>query len=297
MYCVIAISAVPVLDRTDMCSVFAFAAERTLEPVYYTVWRCALRIFVVYKRSNICCKQSSVCRRRYFFREYCSDVHWLSAGTCVAMCLQKEVEVQFCAAGILVLSLRVHLCLHCNNSYMQVTLSTWVRATRHDKNTIWKTVVIGRAAEALLWEVGRGRENICAVSEAQRRKYCWLCCFYPYDKDHAQGIAALLVIWEVKNLVVPYRENMRITNIRRNWTFGVLTRVSMWLFKEGDSLEIAEWRLSVAPTRERCNVRWWKSEIACKAYITGNELSVYGDVGLEAESKAAKYGEKISCDV
>lgn len=123
-----------------------------------------------------------------------------------------------------------------------------------------------------------------------------------YDKDHAQGIAALLRHMRVKNLVVPYRENMKNNEYKNEIErLAVDKSVNVMYFKEGDSLEIGGVALEAfAPTqRNAANRAMDENQKSLIVKLTYGETSFLftGDVGLEAESKAAKYGEKISCDV
>lgn len=124
-----------------------------------------------------------------------------------------------------------------------------------------------------------------------------------YDKDHAQGIAALLRLMKVENLILPYRgedmEKQEYKEIIEDAASNQGTNVMY--FKEGDSLAVGGARFDVyAPTVQNAENRGFEeNEKSLVVKMTYGKTSFLftGDIEEAAEAKLIHYGDKIQSDV
>ena len=123
-----------------------------------------------------------------------------------------------------------------------------------------------------------------------------------YDKDHAQGIAAVLNMMEVDNLILPFRPN----GYKNEYKAGIEKlaaekKINIMYFKEGNSLTLGDVRLDAyAPTLNHAqNSGLEENEKSLVLKMTYGDTSFLftGDIGKTAEAKLVNYGEKINCDV
>ena len=123
-----------------------------------------------------------------------------------------------------------------------------------------------------------------------------------YDKDHAQGIAALLNDMEVENLVVPYRKNDEESEYKKKINaLAVDKGINVMYFKEGDKVSVGGAVFeAVAPTlKNAANRAMSENQKSMMLKLTYGKTGFLfaGDVEVGEESRAAKLGEKIRADV